>query len=1516
MGVLVIFRSTGRWFLRMVAVLVPLSLAFSMLLMHREVQDGMGRLLARWLSKEWGTRVEIDGFYLGPTGRMRVERISIYDQTNRILFEMNRFYAYIDPIRTGLNRITIPEVSVGNFTLNALHDPKARNFNFQFLLDVFQTESTPSAGIALPNIRIRNFRLHQAHIRYHDFRRPSADTTRFDPYHIELKQCRWHLSEISYSDRILIASLNQFRFDATGGWRVDSLQAKLKADSTGIQIDSWKLMAPGTFLAGQFSIFRIVPDSISVQIPSAESNSVQKPSAESNSVQKPSTAYRLSIQEGLIDPRFMAYFLGASAPSQPLVLRGRYDYADGRLHGDGVRLAFGSSLFAEGELRLSELGKSKGPVFSVRVDQGQWNRQSWNSAFPRIPLPAVLDSLQYLGFQASFEGQTEQFHVRGAFSDGKGKANADLAVHLAGPKSTYVGHLGMSAFHLGRWLGDQHVGQLDMDVDLQATGDRADNLNARLKGALHRLDYHGYSLGPIEIHGDYALGTFQGRIESDDQNACFTFQGLVDARQEVPLYDFVANVDQLDLKAIGMSDEDWICAGKVKLSGSGQKPDDLQGQLTGTDLVLNHSGDLLNLDFVSLDMKQERSPNGPLLMAQCNTPFGTAVVRGDGNLSLLSSAIRSAIGLKLSENEHRQLEGADSTARFTLDVDLDRAEQLTDYFISGQISLDRLLFFARLNPRDGNFDFSADASDVRSGAVRSDRISLLGKRQGTHLEADVFAGSIDIGQQRLVQNLRWLNTLEGDTLRYALEGLGTEENQRAMVNGWSVADTNGVHVYIDSSKLFVFEQNWFLKQRDPFVYHNGRFSLGDFTLGSDSMAVVCRGVLGPQEQDEAVLSVVGVPLAPLVPFLLPSEYNMEGKMQLNVRAHSVLQRPELTGTLIIPELRYNGQLLGDLRAQSVVDPDSRVMQLKADVQRPIGLDTSLSTEMQKPRQLLTVDGSFSRRAGQDSLELDLILSDLPAWVLNPLLQPVFDSLDGGLSGDLRLFINGPKTELTGWADLSQNRIHVDFLDQSFRLGRRITLLPDRIRFDSVTVSDGLNGSGWVTGSLMHKNLDRFTIDLKVDARNMQVINTPPSYREAFFGTGRATGSARITGDFNLVDIDVVATTERGTRIELPLDGEGSRSANEFIDFVSATRDEAGEVEEMAFHPEGVAFRMNLNMNRDAEFSVLFDRAAGDILKGNGEGQMVISYRPDGELLMDGSYTVHSGDYMFTLANLPGKKFKLEQGGTITWSGDPYDAQLDLSAVYRQRCDVDRLLDPSQLQNEARKQITVDTYLKLKGSLLKPDVGFQLKLPGNIEDNATDPVAARIRSINQNEQELNNQVLALLIAGQFFPADNAALTGLLGSTGANSLTEVLSNQLNNMLSQLIDNVSLGISYRNRSNLINTSASGRQGDLAVAGNVSLFNDRLLIDGKLGSNTVQTSNSTTLAGEIMMEYLLTRDGAVRMKAFNRLDDRILNNADSNYRYGVGMSITENYDTLPDLWVKVKNRFRKAKQGNKTTE
>jgi hypothetical protein len=284
--------------------------------------------------------------------------------------------------------------------------------------------------------------------------------------------------------------------------------------------------------------------------------------------------------------------------------------------------------------------------------------------------------------------------------------------------------------------------------------------------------------------------------------------------------------------------------------------------------------------------------------------------------------------------------------------------------------------------------------------------------------------------------------------------------------------------------------------------------------------------------------------------------------------------------------------------------------------------------------------------------------------------------------------------------------------------------------------------------------------------------------------------------------------------------------------------------------------------------------------------------------MVGDYRFSSGDYTFTLANIPSKRFRINEGSTIQWTGDPYDATINLVAVYRQRASVAALLTEGQLSGRTRTQLTVDTYLKLTGSLLKPTVNFEIKLPSINENEASDPLVARIQNINNNEQELNNQVLALLVAGQFFPSDQVAAASLLGSTGANSLTEVLSNQLNSLLSQMFDNVNIGINYR--SSTLGNVADASRSDISVALN------RVVIDGNVGNNVNNLATATpgaqTIAGEVVVEYLMTPDGSIRLKAFNKLDDRVLVNRESSYRQGVGISYTENYDTFGELLEKPK--------------
>ena len=65
------------------------------------------------------------------------------------------------------------------------------------------------------------------------------------------------------------------------------------------------------------------------------------------------------------------------------------------------------------------------------------------------------------------------------------------------------------------------------------------------------------------------------------------------------------------------------------------------------------------------------------------------------------------------------------------------------------------------------------------------------------------------------------------------------------------------------------------------------------------------------------------------------------------------------------------------------------------------------------------------------------------------------------------------------------------------------------------------------------------------------------------------------------------------------------------------------------------------------------------------------------LNMFGDYEIHKGDYLFTLNNLLNKKFALAQGGRITWAGSPFDASIDVNAVYSLKAPLNELLPESE-----------------------------------------------------------------------------------------------------------------------------------------------------------------------------------------------------------------------------------------------
>ena len=292
--------------------------------------------------------------------------------------------------------------------------------------------------------------------------------------------------------------------------------------------------------------------------------------------------------------------------------------------------------------------------------------------------------------------------------------------------------------------------------------------------------------------------------------------------------------------------------------------------------------------------------------------------------------------------------------------------------------------------------------------------------------------------------------------------------------------------------------------------------------------------------------------------------------------------------------------------------------------------------------------------------------------------------------------------------------------------------------------------------------------------------------------------------------------------------------------------------------------------------------------------------------MYGDYTINSGDYLFTLKNVINKRFKIDQGGTISWNGDPYDADVNINATYRVRTTLYELLQDSAY----KKRVPVDCVLKMKDKLFNPTINFDIDLPTSDER-----IKSEVRSAigYESEAELNKQVFSLLVLGRFIPPTDASKTSTTTANNgygvSSNSSELLSNQISNWLSQTNDLVKLGVKY-NPGDVITNK------ELQVAVSTDLFNDRVSIDGNVGvaNNASNSSGASNIVGDVNIEYKINKDGKFRVKAFNQSNDYTTIANNGPYKQGIGLFYREEFDTWGELIRRYRNKIRSLGKSKNT--
>jgi hypothetical protein len=175
------------------------------------------------------------------------------------------------------------------------------------------------------------------------------------------------------------------------------------------------------------------------------------------------------------------------------------------------------------------------------------------------------------------------------------------------------------------------------------------------------------------------------------------------------------------------------------------------------------------------------------------------------------------------------------------------------------------------------------------------------------------------------------------------------------------------------------------------------------------------------------------------------------------------------------------------------------------------------------------------------------------------------------------------------------------------------------------------------------------------------------------------------------------------------------------------------------------------------------------------------------------------------------------------------------------------------------------------------------------------VFSKIDTINGSE--MTQQIFNILVLNQFKSYKGNTVGGI--DVGTTSMGLVM-NQVNSLLSQVSNNVNIGLNYRPSS-----STAGQETTIDFS--TQLFNEKLLIDGLFGVNslnpTATAQKANTIVGDIKIEYLLTKNRRWRIRAFNRTNTiESSNGIDilyySPYTQGVGLTYQRDFARWADFF------------------
>lgn len=1119
-----------------------------------------------------------------------------------------------------------------------------------------------------------------------------------------------------------------------------------------------------------------------------------------------------------------------------------------------------------------------------------------------------------IGLTGKFDGTLTAFAADAALATEIGGATCLLQVSsLRDGCRGVLGDVKTSSLQLGELLENDLLGPLSLNVHVNGELS-SEHSDAEVSGEILRLGINGYDYDSLRMKGHLVNREFNGLIEARDRNLRFDFRGLLDLNDEQrPRYDFALDLEEANLAALGVNRRDSVSvlAARIAARAVGRTLDDLNGIIFVRDVSYRYNDRELAADSVVIVGRNSLSDK----FIRLRSDFVDADYEGKTSykevFAYLQQRFRDYVptldgGPGWQAQHPDTVELADGYSQLTVNVR--KINPLVNAVSPGLQIADGSQLLLRINPANDKLSFEAASDYIERGRMLVTRLNLDAHNRGDSL---VFAAS--------TEDL-YLNSFHMS--RVGMSG-GAKDNKLELITDFAdtIGDVSGrigfrsefargrgpagrqIDLRLTPSYISRGEKTWNI-YTDGITADTSRIRIDRFRMVNAGQQLLLDGVVSRRLQDSVQLTLHNFELAPFSQFTSSMGYRVDGRTNGSATMKAVLGAGEVQADIVVDSISINDLAVPSIWLRSRWD----FIQNRAGilVQQRENLDT-LVRGFYAPSQK-----RYYARATLDAVELS---------ALDPLLKGVVERTGGNADVDIALRGSGKEANLSGQIAVRDFTTTVDFTQVTYTMPRAvIEVKNNHLIAEGVPLYDPEKNEGLFSIDLNLEHLSNIFYSVKVLPKELMVLNTTSKDNDLFYGRIFASGSATIAGSKGGVKMDIVATTEGDSEFYMPLSGQSNAKTADFVTFVTPEQIDTTDYlvrKKLLFQQQGrkkeaagstMDITMALNVQDNTAFQLVIDPTVGSALKGRGNGMLNLHINPgNGIFNMYGDYTLIEGSFLFSLQNIITKKFIIESGSMIQWTGEPVDARLDINAVYKLKTSLQPLLNTVTASSDddqsgsriSDRSVPVDCKIHIGGRLSNPQLDFSVVVP--VTDIETQ---AAVASVLNTQEAQAQQFISLVALGTF---SNSGSANIGASSGVATGLEMLTNQLTNWFST--DDYRIILNYRAGSEM-----TGDEVDFGFSTN--LINNRLLVEVEgnyiIDNKQAVNNNVSNFMGEAHVTWLIDKSGNLRLKAFTQTIDRFDENQGLQ-ETGLGISYKEDFNNFKDLKQRIRDRFTNKKRQKK---